>query len=1030
MMVKQKLKSDSGQALVEFALIIGVLLLLIFVVIESARMFQAWQTVQNAAREAGRYAITGQFDASCLTNLPPCSDPRVYAIKQQARSSTVGLAINDTAAPGDPQYFFTTVRGARSDGTLCEPDQCAGDPGERVIVNVTYRLPIIAPFVQSLIPSLRVVGQVEMYNENYNQFSNTPIDNTPPEGGGGLPPNEDPRADLAVNKTASPAFLARVGDPIVYTLRVTNNGPNDARAVTIVDTLPPGVTNSSVSAPPFIDCSTESGVITCNATTDIPWGYSFDINVNVTAPATPGVITNTVSVSGVFEDPNLGNNTDTVQHTIIDEDVALLELRSLTASPTTVTVDDPLSYTVEIYNYGNVTATDVEVVVQLPAAVTFVDASPGCTVSGDIVTCARNDLPVNTADTLLINVTAPNTDQMLQATATVTASEPNPGEGQNMHTRSLMTQVVPREADLTVTIIDNPDPVPVEETLTYTILAINNGPATATGVEVVVTLPNTVDPDQINVTQGSCSRSGFVLTCIVGNLASGTNTSIGVQVVPTVQGTIVAQATIEGSGLEADPNPNNNMTQQPTLVTGAADMAIVKTANAASVPAGSALIYTLNVTNNGPSNATGVTVVDTLPNGISFSSVTSTQGTCGHSAPTVTCSLGELAEGASATITIRVIPLNSSVGTTLVNTANVSATQFDPDNSNNSSSVSTAISRATKPYIVLTPSCGEPGATIAIDGYDWDTNGNHNVNFSWLPTGNGNVTPTFFANGANENWTTQVTIPSGIDDGIYRLRAIRQNETADDVEFTIPCPAPDLVIGNLELVSTVPLTTYEPVTFRAIITNTGNLPAVSQFFVGLYANPDPEPIAGSTTHIDIDERIAVVGINGLAIGANRVVTLTAAAGFSITGTHQLYAVVDSDPGPTGVIAERYETNNIVGPLEIEVDNEGIPPDAPPPPDEGTGSLVGTVFKEDSGGQQLPQTQVQIKAFHLESGSTSERYTDIEGIYTFPELAIGIYTITACFIEEGTEFFGTATGVEIFEDATTIQNIVLARQPCS
>ena len=55
-----------GQTLVEFALTLPILLLLLFGVIEFGRIFQAWVTLQNAARAAARYAVTGQWDADAV----------------------------------------------------------------------------------------------------------------------------------------------------------------------------------------------------------------------------------------------------------------------------------------------------------------------------------------------------------------------------------------------------------------------------------------------------------------------------------------------------------------------------------------------------------------------------------------------------------------------------------------------------------------------------------------------------------------------------------------------------------------------------------------------------------------------------------------------------------------------------------------------------------------------------------------------------------------------------------------------------
>ena len=47
-------KKTAGQALVEFSMILVVLLLFMFIIVESGRLFQGWLTVQNAARAGGR----------------------------------------------------------------------------------------------------------------------------------------------------------------------------------------------------------------------------------------------------------------------------------------------------------------------------------------------------------------------------------------------------------------------------------------------------------------------------------------------------------------------------------------------------------------------------------------------------------------------------------------------------------------------------------------------------------------------------------------------------------------------------------------------------------------------------------------------------------------------------------------------------------------------------------------------------------------------------------------------------------------
>src|SRR5512141_3013144 len=61
-----KARARRGQTLVEFALTLPILLLLLFGIIEFGRIFQAWVTLQNAARTAVRYAITGQYDQNAF----------------------------------------------------------------------------------------------------------------------------------------------------------------------------------------------------------------------------------------------------------------------------------------------------------------------------------------------------------------------------------------------------------------------------------------------------------------------------------------------------------------------------------------------------------------------------------------------------------------------------------------------------------------------------------------------------------------------------------------------------------------------------------------------------------------------------------------------------------------------------------------------------------------------------------------------------------------------------------------------------
>ena len=88
----------------------------------------------------------------------------------------------------------------------------------------------------------------------------------------------------------------------------------------------------------------------------------------------------------------------------------------------------------------------------------------------------------------------------------------------------------------------------------------------------------------------------------------------------------------------------------------------------------------MTVDNAGPSPASNVVMVDPLPVGVAFSSAASSQGSCSQAGGIVTCALGDLAGGADATVTVRVV---ATIPGTVINTVTVTATETDPQTANN-----------------------------------------------------------------------------------------------------------------------------------------------------------------------------------------------------------------------------------------------------------------------------------------------------------------------------------------------------------
>jgi uncharacterized repeat protein (TIGR01451 family) len=98
--------------------------------------------------------------------------------------------------------------------------------------------------------------------------------------------------------------------------------------------------------------------------------------------------------------------------------------------------------------------------------------------------------------------------------------------------------------------------------------------------------------------------------------------------------------------------------------------------------------YVATVQDAGPMNAPDATLTATLPPGVSFAAAESSQGGCSRSEAVVTCSLGAVGVGGSATATIDVIVTQAGEPTI---SATVSGTREDPSQANNSTTQQTTV---------------------------------------------------------------------------------------------------------------------------------------------------------------------------------------------------------------------------------------------------------------------------------------------------------------------------------------------------
>lgn len=391
-----------------------------------------------------------------------------------------------------------------------------------------------------------------------------------------------------------------------------------------------------------------------------------------------------------------------------------------TASPDPVTVGQNLTYTIMVTNNGPYTATNISVIDTLPQGVTnpiVSGAGWDCMIGSGTVTCTMSSLGVVTAPDIIITVTAPSEGGDITNTANVSATEDDPSPLNN--TSSTVTSVTPL-ANLSITKNDSPDPAIAGGNLTYKIAVMNSGPSTATNVTVTDALPAGVSNINAVGSGWNCPPPvGNIQTCTMPALPPGTAPDITITVTaPLTTGTIINTVNISGTETDIELTNNNSSTTTKIipLPNGNADLSITKTDSIDPVlVAGDTLTYTITVINNGPSTATGVIMMDTLPAEVTFVSATPSQGGPCAGTATVSCNLGNMASGDSATVTIVVTtnPPDGMIG----NTASVTGNEPDPDTANNSVLETTNVGDVSRLTGISTRARVETGIKILVGGF-------------------------------------------------------------------------------------------------------------------------------------------------------------------------------------------------------------------------------------------------------------------------------------------------------------------------
>ncbi len=213
-------------------------------------------------------------------------------------------------------------------------------------------------------------------------------------------------------------------------------------------------------------------------------------------------------------------------------------------------------------------------------------------------------------------------------------------------------------ADVEVALATSGEPGGAGDPLVYTATVSNLGPERAMDTLVSLPLPLALDPLSAIPSQGSCTITGGLVTCSLGDLKVGREAAIEVVMAPGHSGGVPIPADVAAANF--DPAPRHNHACEPELVAGTAaqdaHLSVEVGGSADPVFVGQQLTYELRVIHGGGDAVPGALASLDLPFGTLLLSVTPAQGSC-TGERTIVCDLGPMAAGQEATVTVDVLVL-------------------------------------------------------------------------------------------------------------------------------------------------------------------------------------------------------------------------------------------------------------------------------------------------------------------------------------------------------------------------------------
>ena len=474
-----------------------------------------------------------------------------------------------------------------------------------------------------------------------------------------------PIVDLDITKEVNVANVTYVGDSVVFTITVRNNGPCDATDINVTEVL-----SSHLKMIEYITWDSYYDV------TEGVWHigtlnkYDWRQLIIVTEVVSVGNITNVVNVTSTENDTNKSNNNASIPEIEALPAVDLQIMKDVNVTSGFVEVYDVIKYTITVYNDGPSNATNVEVSEVLSPYLDYMghntdfgnySNTEGIWRIGNLAAGARANLTI-VALVIRNGTVIPNV-----VTVNSTEKDTNP-----YNNRDEVTIAALPVTDLRITKeVNVTGEIGVTDFIKFVVTVYNDGPCDATGIYVTESLS-----DKLRLVKNITSVGKWDgYTWNIPKLANGTNATLTIIAQVVYPGNISNDVVVHGYQNETNDTNNNASIDNITAINNA-DLEISKMVNVSSAVVGDLIRFTVVVRNNGPCDATGVYVSEVLDSHLKLVSNSTDVGSYDGSSWVI----GNLTNQSSAVLVIEALVVSEG---NISNVVVVKGIENDTNTSNN-----------------------------------------------------------------------------------------------------------------------------------------------------------------------------------------------------------------------------------------------------------------------------------------------------------------------------------------------------------